>query len=47
MVAPLRRAHSRIWLGLAVVLYTILFAGLLSRRTTTPPNAGLESERYR
>jgi hypothetical protein len=47
MIAPLRRAHHRIWLALAIVLYAVFIAGLLSRRTTTPPNAGVQWERYR
>ena len=47
MIAPLRRAHYRIWLVLAVALYTVFIAGLLSRRTTTPPNTGVQWERYR
>jgi hypothetical protein len=47
MIAPLRRAHYRIWLVLAIVLYAVFVAGLLSRRATTRPNAGLQWERYR
>jgi hypothetical protein len=47
MNAPLRRAHYRIWLVLAVVVYTIFIAGLLARRTTTPPNPNLHLEQYR
>ena len=47
MIAPLRRAHYRIWLVLAIALYAVFIAGLFSRRTTTPPNAGLQWERYR
>jgi hypothetical protein len=47
MVAPLRRAHYRIWLVLAIALYSVFTAGLLGRRTTTPPNAELQWERYR
>ena len=47
MIAPLRRAHYRIWLVLAIALYAVFKAGLLSRRTTTPPNAGSQWERYR
>jgi hypothetical protein len=47
MIAPLRRAHYRIWLVLAVALYAVFIAGLLCRRSTTPPNAGLHWERYR
>ena len=47
MTAPLRRAHSRIWLALAVALYAILTAALLVRRPTTPANPGLHWEQYR
>ena len=47
MIAPLRRAHYRIWLVLAIALYVIFIAGVLSRRTATPPNAGVRWERYR
>jgi hypothetical protein len=47
MTAPLRRAHYRIWLVLAIALYAVFIAGLLSRRTTTPPNGGVHWERYR
>ena len=47
MIAPLRRAHYRIWLALALVIYTIFIAGLLARRTTTPANHGLHWEQYR
>jgi hypothetical protein len=47
MIAPLRRAHYRIWLVLAVALYAVFIAGLLSRRATTPPNAGVQWEQYR
>ena len=47
MIAPLRRAHYRIWLGLAVVIYTIFIAGLLARRTTTLVNTNLHLEQYR
>ena len=39
MIQPLRRAHFRIWLVLAVVLYAVFAAGLLTRRSSTPPNA--------
>ena len=47
MIAPLRRAHFRIWLALAIALYAIFIAGLLARRTPTPPNPGLHREQYR
>jgi hypothetical protein len=47
MIAPLRRAHYRLWLVLAAVIYAIFIAGLIARRTTTPPNPGLHWEQYR
>jgi len=47
MIRPLRRAHFRIWLVLAVALYGVLIAGLLTRRTTTPPNPNLHWEHDR
>ena len=47
MIQPLRRAHFRIWLVLAVVLYVIFIAGLLTRQTSTPQNQDLHWERYR
>jgi hypothetical protein len=47
MIAPLRRVHYRIWLVLAIALCAVFISGLLARRTTTPPNAGLQWERYR
>ena len=47
MIAPLRRAHYRLWLVLAVVIYTIFIAGLLARRATTPVNPDLHVEQYR
>jgi len=47
MIAPLRRAHFRIWLAPAITIYAVFIAGLLARRTTTPPNHGLHWEQYR
>ena len=47
MIQPLRRAHFRIWLVLAVAMYVVFIAGLLARRTTTPPNPDLNWEQYR
>ncbi len=38
MIHSLRHAHFRIWLVLAAVLYAVFAAGLLARRSTTPPN---------
>ena len=45
MIQPLRRAHLRIWIALAVLLYAVLLAGLLARRTSTPPNPTLHWEK--
>ena len=42
MIQPLRRAHFRIWLVLAVVLYAVFVAGLAARRSTTPKNPNLD-----
>src|SRR4051812_42682025 len=47
MIQPLRRAHLRIWVFLTVILYAVFVAGLLARRTATPPNPGLNWEQYR
>ena len=47
MIQPLRRAHFRIWVALVVVLYTVFVAGLLVRRSATPPNPNLNWEQYR
>jgi hypothetical protein len=47
MIAPLRRAHFRIWPLLAIVLYILFAAGLLVRRDATPRNSGWHWEQYR
>ena len=47
MIQPLRRAHFRIWVVLTLLLYVVFLAGLLARRTTTPPNPSLQWERLR
>jgi hypothetical protein len=47
MIQPLRRAHFRIWLVLAVVLYTVFVTGLMARRSTTPRNANVHWEQLR
>jgi len=47
VIQPLRRAHFHIWLVLAVALYAVLIAGLLARRTSTPPNPNLHWEQLR
>ena len=44
MIQPLRRAHFRIWVVLALLLYAVFLGGLLARRTTTPPNPKLHWE---
>ena len=47
MIQPLRRAHFRVWLALAVVLYAVFVAGLAARRSTTPRNPSLHWEQLR
>jgi hypothetical protein len=47
MIAPLRRAHFRIWVVLAVALYAVFIAGLFARRSATPPNPDLHWEQFR
>ncbi|MFN0170463.1 MAG: hypothetical protein ACKV22_28925 [Bryobacteraceae bacterium] len=47
MTRPLRRAHFRIWIVLALLLYAILTAGILARRSTMPVNPNLNWEQYR
>lgn len=47
MTRPLRRAHSRIWMGLAVLLPLLLAAALAARRDSTPRNPQLHWEQYR
>ena len=47
MIQPLRRAHFRIWVVLALLLYAVFLAGLLARRTTTLPNPALHWEQLR
>jgi hypothetical protein len=44
MIQPLRRAHFRTWLVLAVLLYAVWIAGLATRRNATPPNPELHWE---
>ena len=44
MIRPLRRAHFRIWLVLAVVLYAVFVTGLIARRSTTPRNPNVHWE---
>lgn len=38
MTRPLRRAHLRIWLALAILLPTLLALALAARRDPTPRN---------
>ena len=47
MIGPLRRTHFRIWMMLPVLLYALFPAGLLARRSATPPNPGLHWEALR
>ena len=47
MIQPLRRAHFRIWVVLAVLLYAVFLASLLARRATTPPNPTVHWEQLR
>ena len=47
MIQPLRRAHFRIWIVLAVILFAVFVAGLRVRRSTTPVNPNLHWEQYR
>lgn len=47
MIQPLRRTHFRVWVALAVLLYAVFLAGLLVRRTATPPNPTLHWEEVR
>lgn len=44
MTRPLRRAHFRIWVILAVALYGIITLGLWARRTSTPVNPNFQEE---
>src|ERR1043166_709359 len=47
MTRPLRRAHFRVWIALAVLLPALFALGLAARRNTTPANPGLSWERYK
>ena len=47
MTGPLRRAHFRIWMALAFLLYILFTAGLLARRSATPRNPAIHWEQYR
>jgi hypothetical protein len=47
MIQPLRRAHHRIWLVLPILLYAVFIAGLLARRSNTPPNPNFHWEQLR
>jgi hypothetical protein len=47
MTRPLRRAHLRIWLVLAIVLPALFILALSARRGTTPINPGFHWEMYK
>ena len=47
MIRPLRRAHLRIWLVLAVALWAVFLAGLMARRSTTPRNPNVHWEQLK
>ncbi|MEO8372674.1 MAG: hypothetical protein ABI806_26040 [Candidatus Solibacter sp.] len=47
MTQPIRRAHLRIWIVLAVILYAVFAAGLSARRDAAPRNPNLNWEHYR
>ena len=47
MIQPLRKAHLRIWMALAVLLAILFTRALAARRSTTPPNRGIYWERFR
>jgi len=46
MIRPLRTAHLRIWLCLAVLTPLILLAAFLAYKDPTPPNAGFRAESF-
>jgi len=46
MIQPLRRAHFRIWVVLALLLYAVFVAGLLARHSTTPRNPSFHWEQF-
>ena len=47
MTQPIRRAHLRIWLVLALSLCAVFAMGLLVRRDPAPRNPNLNWEQYR
>jgi len=47
MTRPMRRAHLRIWLVLAIVLPGLLILAVSARRGATPVNPGLRWEMYK
>ncbi len=47
MIQPLRRAHFRVWITLAVLLPLLVIAALLARRTTTPVNRDIRWEKLK
>lgn len=46
MTRPLRRAHFRIWVALAILMWALFTAGLLARRSATPRNPAFHWEQY-
>jgi hypothetical protein len=47
MTRPLRKAHCHFWVVLSMVLVMMLWAALVSRRTSTPLNESLVEGRQR
>jgi hypothetical protein len=45
MIRPLRQAHLRIWIVLAMVLPVLFVGSLIVRQHTTPRNPELQWER--
>lgn len=47
MTRPLRRAHFRAWLTLALLLPVLWVAGLLARKSPNPINPNLHWEKLK
>lgn len=47
MIAPLRRAHLRLWIVVAIVNAIILAAALVARRPSIVPNPAVRWEQSR
>lgn len=47
MTQPIRRAHYRMWITLAILLPVLFIAALSSRRDPAPRNPQLQWEHYR